>query len=109
MDAVEWARRGTELGAGEIVLNSIDADGTQNGYDLRITRAVSDAVEVPVIASGGAGEMEHMRQAVIEGAAEAALAASIFHFGTLRINDVKRYLAEHRVPVRPTFQDGGPS
>jgi cyclase len=98
---VEWARAGVALGAGEIVLNSIDADGTQDGFDLRITRAVTDAVEVPVIASGGAGTMEHMRQAVVEGGAEAALAASIFHFGTLRIAEVKRYLAGRGVAVRP--------
>jgi cyclase len=106
METVEWARRGVELGAGEIVLNSIDADGTQDGYELRITRAVSEAVEVPVIASGGAGTAEHMRQAVVEGGAEAALAASIFHFGTLRIADVKRYLAAKGVAVRPTFEAG---
>lgn len=105
LDALEWAQRGAALGAGEIVLNSIDADGTQNGYELRITRAVADAVEVPVVASGGAGEAEHMRQAVVEGGAEAALAASIFHFGTLRINDVKRYLHHHGVAVRPTFDN----
>jgi cyclase len=100
LDAVEWASRGVELGAGEIVLNSIDADGTQNGYDLRITRAVSEAVEVPVIASGGAGEMEHVRQALVEGGAEAALAASIFHYGDYTIGDAKRYLAERGVAVR---------
>jgi imidazole glycerol-phosphate synthase subunit HisF len=103
LDAIEWARRGTELGAGEIVLNSIDADGTRNGYELQITRAVVDAVEVPVIASGGAGTAEHMRQVVAEGGAEAALAASIFHFGALRIGEVKRYLADRGVPVRPTW------
>jgi cyclase len=102
-EAVEWARRGVALGAGEIVLNSIDADGTRDGFDLAVTRAVCDAVEVPVIASGGAGTLEHMRQAVVEGGAEAALAASIFHFGTLRIGDVKRYLASRGVAVRPTI------
>jgi imidazole glycerol-phosphate synthase subunit HisF len=105
IDALAWATRGVELGAGEIVLNSIDADGTRDGYDLRITRAVADAVEVPVVASGGAGEAEHLRQALVEGRAQAALAASIFHFGMLRINDVKRYLAEHNVPIRPTYRD----
>jgi cyclase len=105
LDAIEWARRGVELGAGEIVLNSIDADGTQDGYDLRITRAVADAVPVPVVASGGAGRVEHIRQVVVEGGAEAALAASVFHFGTLRIGDVKRHLAEHGVTVRPTCLD----
>jgi imidazole glycerol-phosphate synthase subunit HisF len=104
-DAIEWARRGAELGAGEIVLNSIDADGTKDGYDLKITRAIADAVPVPIIASGGAGSAEHLRQAVAEGGAEAALAASVFHFGALRINDVKRYLAEHGVSVRPTYRD----
>jgi imidazole glycerol-phosphate synthase subunit HisF len=102
LEAVAWARRGVELGAGEIVLNSIDADGTREGYDLRITRAIAEAVEVPVVASGGAGEIEHLRQVVEEGRADAALAASIFHFGTLRINEVKRYLAAHGVAVRPT-------
>jgi imidazole glycerol-phosphate synthase subunit HisF len=102
LDALDWARRGVELGAGEIVLNSIDADGTKDGYELRITRAIADAVEVPVIASGGAGTAEHFRQAVVEGRVEAALAASVFHFGQLRIGDVKRYLAEHGVAVRPT-------
>jgi cyclase len=107
LETVEWARRGTELGAGEIVLNSIDADGTKDGFELRITRAVCDAVEVPVIASGGAGTAEHMRQAVVEGGAEAALAASIFHFGELRIGEVKRYLDERGVAVRPIDQDGG--
>ena len=86
------------------MLNSIDADGTQNGFELRITRAVAEAVEVPLIASGGAGTVEHMREVVVEGGAEAALAASIFHFGTIRIGEVKRYLAEHGVPVRPTAQ-----
>jgi cyclase len=103
LDAVAWARRGVGLGAGEIVLNSIDADGTKDGYELRITRAIVDAVGVPVIASGGAGTAEHFRQAVVDGKAEAALAASVFHFGQLRIGDVKRYLAEHGVAVRPTY------
>lgn len=105
LETVDWARKGVDLGAGEIVLNSIDADGTRDGYDLNITRAVADAVSVPVVASGGAGELEHLRLAVTEGGAEAALAASIFHFGTLRINDVKRYLAEHGVAVRPTYTE----
>jgi cyclase len=102
LNATDWAKQGVALGAGEIVLNSIDADGTKEGYDLRITRAIADAVEVPLVASGGAGEIEHLRQAVAEGGAEAALAASIFHFGTIRINEVKRYLAAHGVAVRPT-------
>jgi cyclase len=108
LDATDWARQGVALGAGEIVLNSIDADGTKEGYDLGITRAIAAAVEVPLVASGGAGEIEHLRQAVAEGGAEAALAASIFHFGTIRINEVKRYLAAHGVAVRPTYlQEAG--
>ncbi|GIW07026.1 MAG: imidazole glycerol phosphate synthase subunit HisF [Dehalococcoidia bacterium] len=102
MDAVEWARRGVALGAGEIVLNSVDADGAKNGYELRITRWISEVVSVPVVASGGAGTLEHFRQAVIEGKADAVLAASVFHFGQLRICDVKRDLADHGIPVRLT-------
>jgi cyclase len=108
LDAIDWARRGVELGAGEIVLNSIDADGTRDGFELRVTRAITGAVEVPVIASGGAGTAEHFRQAVVEGGAEAALAASVFHFGLLRIGDVKRYLSEHGVAVRPTSAEAAP-
>jgi cyclase len=100
MDAVEWARRGVALGAGEIVLNSVDADGAKNGYELRITRWISEVVSVPVVASGGAGTLEHFRQAVVEGKADAVLAASVFHFGQLRIGDVKQYLAKHGLPVR---------
>ncbi|MCS6802960.1 MAG: imidazole glycerol phosphate synthase subunit HisF [Chloroflexota bacterium] len=100
MDAVEWARRGVALGAGEIVLNSVDADGAKNGYELRITRWISEVVSVPVVASGGAGTLEHFRQAVVEGKADAVLAASVFHFGQLRIGEVKRYLAAHGIPVR---------
>ena len=101
MEAVEWARRGVELGAGELVVNSIDADGTQDGYELRLTRMISEAVTVPVIASGGAGTPEHMAQVLTEGKADAALAASIFHYGTIRIADAKAYLRERGVPVRP--------
>jgi cyclase len=100
LDAVEWAARSAELGAGEILITGMDADGTQEGYDLALTRAVAEAVPVPVIASGGAGKLEHLRDAIIEGKADAVLAASIFHFGTFRIREVKDYLAEHRVPVR---------
>ena len=100
LEAVSWARQVEELGAGEIVLTSMDADGTKNGYDLPMTRAVSDAVEVPVVASGGAGEPEHLRAALIEGGASAALAASIFHFREHPIAEVKRYLHAHGVPVR---------
>jgi cyclase len=100
LEAVSWARRVEELGAGEIVLTSMDADGTQDGYDLEMTRAVSDAVGVPVVASGGAGKPEHLLAALTEGGADAALAASIFHYGIHPIAETKRFLAEHNVPVR---------
>jgi imidazole glycerol-phosphate synthase subunit HisF len=100
LDAVEWARRGVELGAGEIVINSIDADGTREGYDLELLRATAEAVNVPVIASGGAGSLEHMLEAVTVGGADAALAASIFHFGTYTIAQAKQFFAERGVPVR---------
>jgi len=99
-DAVAWAREGVERGAGEIVINSIDADGTRAGYDLELLQTVSDAVNVPVIASGGAGTLEHMLEAVTVGKADAALAASIFHFGTYRISQAKDYFAGRGVPVR---------
>lgn len=100
LDAVEWARRGVELGAGEILLTSMDADGTKEGYDLALTRAVSAAVPVPVIASGGVGTLEHLRQGLMEGGAYAVLAASIFHFSEYSIAEAKSYLAEHGLPVR---------
>jgi cyclase len=100
IDAVEWAQRVTELGAGEILLTSMDADGTQDGYDLGLTAAISQAVSIPVIASGGAGKPEHLLAAVTDGRADAVLAASIFHYGTYRIADVKSYLAREGVPVR---------
>ncbi|HET7690362.1 MAG TPA: imidazole glycerol phosphate synthase subunit HisF [Nocardioidaceae bacterium] len=99
IDAVEWAERGAELGAGEILLNSMDADGTLDGFDLEMLRAVRAVVDVPVIASGGAGRTEHFPPAVAAGA-NAVLAASVFHFGTLRIHDVKDSLAAAGVPVR---------
>lgn len=99
-DAIAWAREGAELGAGEIVINSIDADGTRSGYDLELLQAVAAAVPVPVIASGGAGTLQHMLDAVTVGRADAALAASIFHFGTYSIAQAKQFLAEHDVPVR---------
>jgi len=102
LEAVLWARRVEELGAGEIVLTSMDADGTQDGYDLEITRAVAEAVGIPVVASGGAGSPEHLFQALSEGNASAALAASIFHYGQYSIPETKRYLAERGVPVRLT-------
>lgn len=101
LDAVEWAVRGVELGAGEILLTSIDADGTRQGYDLELTRAVAEAVPVPVIASGGAGKPEHFAQVLTAGRADAALAASLFHEGTLCIPNLKRYLAAQGIPVRP--------
>jgi imidazole glycerol-phosphate synthase subunit HisF len=100
LDAIEWARRGVELGAGEILLTSMDADGTKEGYDLALTRAVSGAVPVPVIASGGVGTLEHLREGLTEGGAYAVLAASIFHFGEFSIAEAKTYLAEHGLPVR---------
>ena len=100
MDAVKWALRVVELGAGEILLTSMEADGTQEGYDLELTRATSQAVPVPVIASGGAGNLEHLYQAFTEGAADAVLAASIFHFGAFSIAQAKEYLAAKGVPVR---------
>lgn len=100
IDAVEWAKKGVSLGAGEILLTSMDCDGTKAGYDLELTRAISDAVDVPVIASGGAGNMEHFYDALTLGGAEAALAASLFHFKEIEINDLKKYLKDRGVPVR---------
>src|SRR5438105_9089402 len=100
LDAVEWAGRAVSLGAGEIVLNSIDADGTKAGFDLVITRRVSESVGVPVVASGGAGTLEHMAEVLLEGKADAVLAASIFHFGEYTVGDVKRFLAARGIPVR---------
>ena len=100
LEVVEWAKRAVKLGAGEIVLNSIDADGTKAGFDLVITKRVSEAVGVPVVASGGAGKLEHMAAVLLEGRADAVLAASIFHFGELTVSEVKSYLAEQKIPVR---------
>jgi cyclase len=99
-DAVEWAQRAVALGAGEIVLNSIDADGTRAGYDLVITRRISEAVGVPVVASGGAGTLEHMAEVLLEGKADAVLAASVFHFGHYTVGQVKEFLAARGIPVR---------
>ena len=99
-DAVEWAREGVERGAGEILLTSMDCDGTKDGYDIALTRAVSEAVSVPVIASGGAGTLAHLYEALDEGKADAVLAASIFHFGEFSIGETKEYLREHGVPIR---------
>jgi imidazole glycerol-phosphate synthase subunit HisF len=100
LEAVWWARRVEELGAGEIVLTSMDCDGTQDGYDLEITRAVSEAVGIPVVASGGAGKPEHLADAVLLGKADAALAASIFHFGQFTIRQTKEVMAARGIPVR---------
>ncbi len=100
LDAVAWAQLATELGAGEILLTSMDADGTQAGYDLALTRAVSDAVTVPVIASGGAGKLEDFADVLENTHASAVLAASLFHFGTLTIPQVKSFLADRKIPVR---------
>lgn len=100
LQAVEWAKEVVRLGAGEIVLTSMDADGTKDGYDLEITRAVAEAVSVPVVASGGAGHPNHLADAILEGKASAALAASIFHFGEFSIAETKRIMADRGVPVR---------
>lgn len=104
-DAIAWAREVVERGAGEIMLTSMNTDGHQSGYDIPLTRAVSDAVAVPVIASGGAGGAQHMIEAVREGRADAVLAASIFHFGTYRIADVKRQMQQAGIPVRMEHAD----
>jgi cyclase len=100
LEAVEWAKRAVHLGAGEIVLNSIDADGTKAGFDLEITRRVSESVHVPVVASGGAGTLEHMAEVLLAGKADAVLAASIFHFREFTVTQVKEYLKERGVAVR---------
>ena len=102
LDAIEWAEQAVALGAGEIVVNSIDADGTRDGYDVELVRRISESVNVPVVASGGAGTLEHMYQVVSEGMADAVLAASIFHFGTHTIGEAKRYLSDRGVSVRLT-------
>jgi len=99
-EAVAWAREAVALGAGEIVLNSIDADGTRQGFDLEITRRVGESVGVPVVASGGAGSLEHMAEVLLEGRADAVLAASIFHFGSYTVRQVKEHLASRGIPVR---------
>ncbi len=100
LDAVEWARRMDAYGAGEILLTSMDRDGTKEGFDLALTRAVADAVEVPVIASGGVGTLEHLAEGILEGHADAVLAASIFHFGEYTIGEAKRHLAARGIEVR---------
>ena len=100
LDALEWALKAETLGAGEIVLNSIDADGTQNGYELNITKMISEAVGIPVVASGGAGKSEHLRDVLTAGKADAALVASMVHFGGYTVSGIKEYLAAEGVPVR---------
>lgn len=99
LDAVEWCEKAAELGAGEILLTSIDADGAQNGYDIPLTRAVAEAVNVPVIASGGAGKLEHFKDVLVEGKATGALGASVFHKGILKISEIKEYLRSQGVDV----------
>ena len=100
IDAVEWAQRMVFLGAGEILLTSMDRDGTRDGFDLVLTRAISEAVAVPVIASGGVGNLEHLAEGILEGKADAVLAASIFHFGEYTVNDAKQYMAGRGIEVR---------
>ncbi|GAB6954641.1 imidazole glycerol phosphate synthase subunit HisF [Mediterraneibacter glycyrrhizinilyticus] len=100
LDAVEWAQKVEKLGAGEILLTSMDCDGTKNGYDLELTRTIAEHVSIPVIASGGAGKIEHFKEALTEGKADAALAASLFHYKELEIRQVKEYLQREDVPVR---------
>jgi cyclase len=100
LDALDWARRAVELGAGEILLTSMDADGHRAGYDIELTRAISEAVSVPVIASGGAGTLEDLYQALASGRADAVLAASIFHYGVYSIRETKEYLTERGIPIR---------
>jgi cyclase len=99
-DAIEWAREGAERGAGEILLTSMDRDGTKDGYDLPLTRAVADAVDIPVIASGGAGELSHLSEAIEEAHADAVLVASIFHYGEYQVRDAKEHLRAAGIPVR---------
>ncbi len=100
IDAIEWACQGVELGAGEILLTSMDCDGTKDGYDCELTRAISEKVSVPVIASGGAGNLDHLVEVLNKGKADAVLAASIFHFGTYTVPQAKEFLKQHNIPVR---------
>ncbi|KKC29033.1 imidazole glycerol phosphate synthase subunit HisF [Caldanaerobacter subterraneus] len=100
LDAVEWAKKVKDLGAGEILLTSMDKDGTKDGYDIELTRLISEAVNIPVIASGGAGKPEHFKEVFTQGKADAALAASVFHYGELDIRELKRYLKDEGIPVR---------
>lgn len=100
IDAIEWAQKMQSLGAGEILLTSMDNDGTRNGFDLALTRAVSDAVDIPIIASGGVGNLDHLVDGIIHGHADAVLAASIFHYGEYTVQQAKKYMAEHGIEVR---------
>jgi cyclase len=100
LDAIEWARKMAELGAGEILLTSMDRDGTKSGFDLALTRAVSDAVPIPVIASGGVGNLQHLADGIKEGHADAVLAASIFHYGEHTVGEAKRFMADQGISVR---------
>lgn len=104
LDALEWARKVATAGAGEILLTSMNQDGTRDGYDLSLTRAVSDAVDIPVIASGGVGRLEHLAEGLVEGGASGALAASIFHDGDFTIHEAKAYLASRGIPIRPAIE-----
>ncbi|NMG57926.1 imidazole glycerol phosphate synthase subunit HisF [Geitlerinema sp. P-1104] len=105
LDAIAWAEEVTQRGAGELLVTSMDADGTQAGYDLELTRTIADLVEIPVIASGGAGNCQHIYEAFSEGKAEAALLASLLHYGQLSVAEIKKYLESHQVPVRQLSQD----
>jgi imidazole glycerol-phosphate synthase subunit HisF len=100
IDAIEWARKMAEHGAGEILLTSMDRDGTKSGFDLALTRAVSDAVPIPVIASGGVGSLQHLADGIVEGRADAVLAASIFHYGEHTVGEAKRFMADQGISVR---------
>lgn len=100
IDAIEWAKKMQSLGAGEILLTSMDRDGTRNGFDLALTRAVSDAIDIPVIASGGVGNLDHLVDGILQGHADAVLAASIFHYGEYTVQQAKRYMAQHGIEVR---------
>ena len=107
IDAVEWAKRMAEYGAGEILLTSMDRDGTKAGFDIELTRAVADGVSIPVIASGGVGDLDHLVEGVRDGRASAVLAASIFHFGTYRVSEAKAYMNENGIPMRTDESAGG--
>ena len=100
LDAVKWARKMEELGAGEILLTSMDRDGTKDGYDIELTRSIAEAVTIPVVASGGVGTLDHLREGLVEGKADAALAASIFHYREYTVGEAKEYLKSKGVPVR---------